>query len=58
MNLSQFYAGQNVGIKELAERIWLVSFMHFDLWVLDDETGRVECAPNLFGAKLLAMSPV
>jgi putative transposase len=57
INLSQVFAGQNVGIKEIAEKIWLVSFMHYDLGFFDHETGRVECAPNPFGAKLLPMSP-
>ena len=57
INLSQVFAGQNVGIKEVAERIWLVSFMHYDLGFFDHEVGRVECAPNPFGAKLLPMSP-
>jgi len=44
INLSQVFAGQNVGIKEIAEQIWLVSFMHYDLRFFDPETGRVECA--------------
>jgi putative transposase len=57
INLSHVFAGQNVGIKEVAEKIWLVSFMHYDLGFFDHETGRVECAPNPFGAKLLPMSP-
>ena len=57
INLSQVFAGQNVGIKEVAEKIWSVSFMHYDLGFFDHETGRVECAPNPFGARLLPMSP-
>jgi putative transposase len=57
INLSQVFAGQNVGIKEVAEKIWLVTFMHYDLGFFDHEAGRVECAPNPFGAKLLPMSP-
>jgi putative transposase len=57
INLSQVFAGQNVGIKEVAEKIWLVSFMDYDLGFFDYEAGRVECAPNPFGAKLLPMSP-
>jgi putative transposase len=56
INLSQVFAGQNVGIKEIAEKIWLVTFMHYDLGFFDHETGRVECAPNPFGARLLPMS--
>ena len=58
INLSQVFAGQNIGIKEIAEKIWLVSFMHYDLGFFDHETGRVKCAPNLFSAKLSTMCPV
>ena len=58
INLSQVFAGQNVGIKEIAEKIWLVSFMHYDLGFFDHEAGRVECAPNPFGAKVLPMCSV
>jgi putative transposase len=31
INLSHAFAGQAVGIKEVAEKIWLVTFMHYDL---------------------------
>lgn len=48
INLSQVFAGQNVGIKEVEEKIWLVSFMHYDLGFFDHESGGVECAPNPF----------
>ena len=58
INLSQVFAGQNVGIKEVEEKIWLVNFMHYDLGFFDHETGRIECAENPFGAKVLPMSPV
>ena len=57
INLSQVFAGQRIGIKEVADKIWLVSFMHYDLGFFDHEAGRVECAPNPFAAKLLPMSP-
>jgi len=58
INLSTVFAGQDVGIKEVSEKIWLVSFMHYDLGFFDQESGRVECAENPFGAKVLPMSPV
>jgi putative transposase len=58
VNLSQAFAGQKVGIKQLEERIWLVSFMRFDLGFFDDETCRIESAENPFVAKLSPMSPV
>ena len=50
-------SGVLTGIKEVADKIWLVSFMHYDLGFFDHEAGRVECAPNPFGAKVLPMSP-
>jgi putative transposase len=34
INLSCVFAGQRVGIKEVSEKIWLVSFMNYDLGVL------------------------
>ena len=58
INLSAVFAGQNVGIKEVSEKIWLVTFMHYDLGFFDHQAGRVECAPNPFAAKVLPMSPV
>jgi putative transposase len=57
INLSVVFAGQNVGIREVADHVWLVSFMHYDLGFFDDQECRVECAPNPFGAKVLPMSP-
>jgi putative transposase len=58
INLSLVFAGQNVGVKQIDERIWLVSFMHYDLGFFDDETCRLEPAPNPFQAKVLPMSPI
>ena len=57
INLSQVFAGQKVGIKEVIDQIWLVSFMQYDLVFFDDQSGRVECAPNPFNGKVLPMSP-
>ena len=36
------FAGQNVGVKEVSDKIWLVSFMDYDLGFFDHETGRLE----------------
>jgi putative transposase len=58
VNLSQVFAGQYVGIKEVGEKIWLVTFMQYDLGFFDEESRRVECAPNPFRARVLPMSPV
>jgi putative transposase len=58
INLSQVFAGQKVGVKEISEKIWLVSFMQYDLGFFDHETCRIESAQNPFAAKVLPMSPV
>jgi len=57
INLSQVFAGQSVGVREVADHIWLISFMHYDLGFFDDQCSRVECAPNPFTARVLPMSP-
>lgn len=57
INLSQVFAGQYVGIKEVAEKIWLVTFMHYDLGFFDQEAIRVDCAQNPFQAQVLPISP-
>jgi putative transposase len=57
INLSAVFAGQKVGVKQVADQVWLVSFMHYDLGFFDNESSRVECAENPFGAKVLPMSP-
>jgi putative transposase len=58
INLSTVFAGQNVGVKEVSDKIWLVSFMDYDLGFFDHETGRLGTADNPFAAKVLPMSPV
>lgn len=58
INLSQVFAGQTVGIKQVDNRIWLVSFRDYDLGYFDEETCRLEPLENPFGPKALPMSPV
>lgn len=55
VNLSHVFAGQNVGVTQVGERIWLVTFMHYDLGYFDDETCRLEPIENPFGPKVLPM---
>jgi putative transposase len=55
VNLSQVFAGQNVGVTQVGDRIWLVTFMHYDLGYFDDETCRLEPIDNPFGPKVLPM---
>jgi putative transposase len=55
INLSHVFAGQNVGVTQVGERIWLVTFMQYDLGYFDDEVGRLEPIANPFGPKVLPM---
>jgi putative transposase len=58
INLSIVFAGQFVGIREVADKIWLVSFLDFDLGYFDEAAARVEPGSNPFASKVLTMSPV
>jgi putative transposase len=41
-----------VGIREVADRIWLVSFLDYDLGFFDEDVGRVEPTTNPFVPEL------
>ena len=56
VNLSQVFAGQRVGIKEVDEGIWIVSFMHYDLGYIDLEQKTLQPLDNPFGTRLSPMS--
>ena len=56
INLSTVLVGQKVGIKEVDEGIWLVSFMHYDLGFIDLEQKTLQPLDNPFGPRLLPMS--
>ena len=58
INLSTVFAGQNVGAKEVDEKVWLISFMHYDLGFFDHESNRFECAERPFAAMVISMSSV
>src|SRR5262245_24095081 len=49
--LSQVFAGQKVGIKQVEDRLWLVSFMDYELGCFDDTECRLEPIDNPFGLK-------
>lgn len=57
INVSQVFAGQTVGVKQVDDHLWLVTFMHYDLGYFDDETCRLEPIGNPFGPTLSPMSP-
>jgi hypothetical protein len=51
INLSTVFAGQAVGIKEVEEGIWLVSFMEYDLGYIDLEENTLQALDNPFRPK-------
>jgi transposase InsO family protein len=56
INISGVLAGQRLGIKEVDEGIWLVSFMHYDLGYFDLEQRTLQPLDNPFGTRLSPMS--
>ena len=57
INLSRPFAGQYVGIREVADDVWLVSFMDYDIGFFDNTENKVEpVGHNPFAPKLLPMS--
>lgn len=52
INLSTSLAGQAVGIKEVDDGIWLVSFMKYDLGYVDLEEKSLQPLENPFGSKV------
>jgi transposase InsO family protein len=56
INISIVLAGQKLGIKEVDEGIWLVSFMHYDLGYIDLEQRTLQTIDNPFGTRLSPMS--
>jgi hypothetical protein len=56
INLSTSLAGQAVGVKEVDQGIWLVSFMNYDLGYIDLEERTLQPLENPFGPKVLPMS--
>jgi hypothetical protein len=56
INISTVLAGQKLGIKEVDEGIWLVSFMHYDLGYFDLEQKTLQPLDNPFGTSLSPIS--
>lgn len=56
VNLSTVMAGQKLGIKEIDDGIWLVSFMHYDLGYIDLEQKTLQPIDSPFGTRLSPMS--
>jgi hypothetical protein len=58
VNISTVLAGQRLGIKEVDDGIWIVSFMHYDLGFIDLEQKTLQPLDNPFGTRLSPMSQV
>ncbi|MCZ7890041.1 IS481 family transposase, partial [Agrobacterium salinitolerans] len=56
INISTVLAGQKLGLKEVEDGIWLVSFMHYDLGYIDLEQRTLQTIDNPFGTRLSPMS--
>ena len=56
INISTVMAGQRLGIKEVDDAIWLVSFLHYDLGYIDLEQRTLQTIDNPFGTRLSPMS--
>jgi hypothetical protein len=56
INLSTVFAGQAVGLKEVEDGTWLVSFMAYGLGYIDLEEKTLQPLDRPFGPKVLLMS--
>ena len=52
INISQVLAGHRLGIKEVDDGIWLISFMSYDLGYIDLEQRTLQTIDNPFGTRL------
>jgi putative transposase len=57
VSVSRAFAGQEVGIKEVEDGIWVVSFLDYDLGYFDEKNSRIEPVEDPFNKKVLPMSP-
>ena len=56
INISSVLAGQRLGIKEMDDGIWLVSFIDYGLGYIDLEQRALQPVDNPFGPRLSPMS--
>ena len=56
INISVVFAGQTLGIKEVDDGIWLVTFIDYDLGYIDLESRNLQPIDNPFGPRLSPMS--
>jgi putative transposase len=56
ISISRSFAGQMLGVREVSDDVWLVSFMEYDLGYFDGDNDRIAPADNPFLSKVLPMS--
>jgi len=56
INISGVLAGQRLGIKEVDDGIWLVTFINYDLGYIDLEQRTLQTIDNPFGPRVSPMS--
>lgn len=56
INISTVLAGQKLGLKEVDDGIWLVTFMHYDLGYIDLQQKTLLPLDDPFGTRLSPMS--
>ena len=54
--ISTVMAGQRLGLKEVDDGIWVVTFMAYDLGYIDLEQKALQPIDNPFGTEVLPMS--
>lgn len=50
INISHVFSGQTLGLKEVEENVWLLSFMDYDLGYIDLDEKSLQPLENPFGA--------
>ena len=56
INISTVMAGQRLGLKEVDDGIWFVTFMAYDLGYIDLEQKTLQPIDNPFGTRVSPMS--
>ena len=55
INVSTVFAGQKLGIKQVDDKLWLASFMSYDLGYFDEDACRLEPIASPFRINVLPM---
>jgi len=53
IHFSTVFAGHDVGLRQVEDDVWLVSFMDYDMAYFDMESHQVSALENPFGPKVL-----